>query len=807
MYVTKRNGSLEKVDLNKITERIEKLKNKSPKLSIDVIDVCKKVVNGLHDKVKTSDLDALAAETAASMASYHYDYDTLAARLSISNLLKTVETKAYIYRVRTLHSIGILSDEFMSFVEGNIDFIQELLDPDANYNYDYFGFLTLKRSYLLKDKNGDILETPQEMVLRTAITVADRKLVDSSNIDSGWVPDKNSIKTTYNLLINKFYTHATPTLFNSGTVKQQLSSCFLMDISDDSIAGIYKTLGDCARISQSAGGIGLSIHKIRAKGSYIKGTNGFSNGITPMLRVFDTTARYVDQGGGKRKGSIAIYIEPWHADIFEFLDLKKNHGKEELRARDLFYALWIPDLFMKRVQNDEHWTLLDPHSAYDIYADKNGEPITKYLYDCYGEEFDELYKHLESMGSGVRVKARDLWEKIINNQIETGVPYLLYKDASNAKSNQKNLGTIKSSNLCTEILEYTDKDEIAVCNLASLSLPAFIKNGEIDYDLLYNVTRTVTRNLDNVIDVNWYPVIEARTSNMRHRPVGIGVQGLADLFAILKLQFNEQRAKEINKKLFETIYKGAIDESCALAQERGKYSSFGGSPSSSGQLQWGLWGLDKDDLQYDWSDTIRNVLSFGLRNSLLVAPMPTASTSQILGNNECFEPFTSNLYTRRTLAGDFIVVNKYLIKELTDLGIWNNTIRTKLMNASGSVADIKEIPQEIRDRYKTVWELPMRDIIDMAADRGPFICQSQSMNLFMSNPTLAKLTSMHFYAWSKGLKTGCYYLRTEAARDAIKFTVDKELLNESKNKEENTQEIEIGQACRIDDPDCESCSG
>lgn len=767
MDVIKRNGRKEPVNLNKITERIKKL---SHNLSVDPILVATKVVNGLYDGVHTKELDNLAAETAATLATYHPDYDLLAAKITVSNLHKDT-SDGFSSKIHKLHSIGIISNEFHDYVMEHKDELDAMIDYTRDYSFEYFGIKTLMRSYLLKDKSGKIVERPQDMWMRVAAFIHQGDLART--------------KETYDLLSQKYFTHATPTLFNAGTVRPQLSSCFLLDIDSDSIAGIYKTLSDCAKISQSAGGIGLAIHKIRASGSYISGTNGFSNGIVPMLRVFDATARYVDQGGGKRKGSIAIYLEPWHADIFQFLDLKKNHGKEELRARDLFYALWIPDLFMKRVEEDGLWTLFDP-------------AVAPMLPELYGEAFEEAYTTLESSGLGAKtVKARELWEHILRNQIETGVPYMLYKDAANEKSNQKNLGTIKSSNLCVEIMEYTSPDEIAVCNLASISLPAFTDGEKIDYDRLYHVARVITRNLNRIIDVNYYPVPEAANSNLKHRPIGIGVQGLADLFAKLRLPFDSEDAKAINKRIFETIYKGGVDESIELARTDGAYSTFEGSPASFGRLQFDLWALDRSELFLDWSSTFDELAKYGLRNSLLLAPMPTASTSQILGNNEAFEPFTSNLYTRRTLAGEFIVVNKYLLKELIELGLWNDTLRNKLISNNGSVQYITEIPEDIRHRYRTVWEMSMKDIIDMAADRGKFICQSQSLNLFLSSPTLPKLTSMHFYAWRKGLKTGMYYLRSEAAAHAIQFTVQKEtVVNEPEVK-----------ACSLDDLNCESCSG
>ncbi|MEP6003163.1 MAG: ribonucleoside-diphosphate reductase subunit alpha, partial [Maribacter dokdonensis] len=618
---------------------------------------------------------------------------------------------------------------------------------NRDFSYDYFGFKTLERSYLLKI-NGKIAERPQHMLMRVSVGIH--------------LNDLDAAIETYELMSKKFFTHATPTLFNSGTPKPQMSSCFLLAMKDDSIDGIYDTLKQTAKISQSAGGIGLSIHNIRATGSYIAGTNGTSNGIVPMLQVFNDTARYVDQGGGKRKGSFAIYLEPWHADIFEFLDLKKNHGKEEMRARDLFYAMWISDLFMRRVEANEDWTLMCPNECPD-------------LFNRHSDEFEKLYLQYEAEGKGRKtVKARELWEKILESQIETGTPYMLYKDAANRKSNQKNLGTIRSSNLCTEIMEYTSPDEVAVCNLASIALPMFVKNGEFDHKELFKVTKRVTKNLNKVIDRNYYPVKEAENSNMRHRPIGLGVQGLADTFIMLRMPFTSDDAKKLNQEIFETLYFGAVTASMKMAKEEGPYSTFEGSPMSKGEFQYNMWGVKDDELsgRWDWAKLRKEVQSNGVRNSLLVAPMPTASTSQILGNNECFEPYTSNIYTRRVLSGEFIVVNKHLLEDLVGLGMWNESMKQELMRANGSIQHIETIPQDIRDLYKTVWELSMKDIIDMSRQRGYFIDQSQSLNLFMENANYSKLTSMHFYAWKSGLKTGMYYLRTKAAVDAIKFTLD-----------------------------------
>ncbi len=642
-----------------------------------------------------------------------------------------------------------MSDEVYEVIKNNAEELDSTIIYNRDFGYDYFGFKTLERSYLLK-LNGKIVERPQHMLMRVSVGI---------HLD-----DLAAVKETYELMSKKYFTHATPTLFNSGTPKPQMSSCFLLAMKEDSIDGIYDTLKQTAKISQSAGGIGLSIHNVRATGSYIGGTNGTSNGIVPMLRVFNDTARYVDQGGGKRKGSFAIYVEPWHADIFDFLDLKKNHGKEEMRARDLFYAMWIPDLFMERVQSDAEWTLMCPNECPD-------------LYNRHSEEFEALYLKYESENKGRKtVKARELWEKILESQIETGTPYMLYKDAANRKSNQKNLGTIRSSNLCTEIMEYTSADEVAVCNLASIALPMFVKNGEFDHKELFKVTKRVTKNLNRVIDRNYYPVIEAQNSNFRHRPVGLGIQGLADAFIMLRMPFTSDEAKKLNQEIFETLYFAAVTASMEEAKEDGTYESYKGSPISEGLFQHNLWGIKDEELsgRWDWAKLRKDVKKHGVRNSLLVAPMPTASTSQILGNNEAFEPYTSNIYTRRVLSGEFIVVNQHLLEDLVALGLWNEDLKEEIMRANGTVQDIEIIPQDLKELYKTVWELSMKDIIDMSRHRGYFIDQSQSLNLFMENANMAKLTSMHFYAWKSGLKTGMYYLRTKSAVDAIKFTLKKE---------------------------------
>ena len=754
MYVLKRDGRREPVMFDKITARVRKLCYGLNDL-VDPVKVAMRVIEGLYDGVTTSELDNLAAEIAATMTTTHPDYARLAARISVSNLHKNTkklfsETMTDLYEYvnpRTGKKAPMISDEVYQVIMEHAEKLDSTIIYNRDFGYDYFGFKTLERSYLLKI-NGKIAERPQHMLMRVAVGIH--------------LNDLDSVVETYELMSKKYFTHATPTLFNSGTPKPQMSSCFLLTMKEDSIEGIYDTLKQTAKISQSAGGIGLSIHDIRATGSYIGGTNGTSNGIVPMLKVFNDTARYVDQGGGKRKGSFAIYMEPWHADIMDFLDLKKNHGKEEMRARDLFYAMWIPDLFMKRVEVDGNWTLMCPNECPG-------------LSEAYGEAFDTLYARYEAEGKGRKtMKARDIWEKILESQIETGTPYMLYKDAANRKSNQKNLGTIKSSNLCTEILEYTAPDEVAVCNLASIALPMFVKDGKFDHKELYKVTKRVTRNLNKVIDRNYYPVEEARNSNMRHRPVGLGVQGLADAFIQLRLPFTSDEAKQLNQDIFETLYYAAVTASMEMAKEEGPYSSYEGSPISQGEFQHNMWGIKDEELSgnWDWAKLRKNVKKHGVRNSLLVAPMPTASTSQILGNNECFEPYTSNIYTRRVLSGEFIVVNKHLLEDLVELGLWTEELKQELMRANGSIQHIDGIPGNIKELYKTVWELSMKDIIDMARHRGYFIDQSQSLNLFMEGANFAKLTSMHFYAWKSGLKTGMYYLRTKSAVDAIKFTLD-----------------------------------
>ncbi len=753
MFVVKRDGRQEPMMFDKITARVRQMCYGLNDL-VDPVRVAMRVIEGLYDGVTTSELDNLAAEISATMTVSHPDYAKLAARISVSNLHKntkksfsdTIKDLYEYVNPRTGKSAALIADDVYKIIQDNQDKLDSTIIYNRDFSYDYFGFKTLERSYLLKI-NGEIAERPQHMLMRVSIGI---------HLD-----DIDAAIETYELMSKKYFTHATPTLFNSGTPKPQMSSCFLLTMQDDSIEGIYDTLKQTAKISQSAGGIGLSIHNIRATGAYISGTNGTSNGIVPMLRVYNDTARYVDQGGGKRKGSFAIYIEPWHADIFDFLELRKNHGKEEMRARDLFYALWIPDLFMKRVEQDADWTLMCPNECPG-------------LFDVHSEEFESLYTQYEAQNKGrKKVKAREIWEKILESQIETGTPYMLYKDAANRKSNQKNLGTIRSSNLCTEIMEYTSPDEVAVCNLASIALPKFVKDGAFDHKELYNVTQRVTRNLNKVIDRNYYPIKEAENSNLRHRPVGLGVQGLADTFIKLRLPFTSDEAKVLNKDIFETIYFAALTTSLEMAKEEGVYSSYEGSPISKGEFQYNLWGINDEDLsgRWNWTALREQIKVHGVRNSLLIAPMPTASTSQILGNNEAFEPYTSNIYTRRVLSGEFIVVNKHLLHDLVALGLWSDELKDMIMRANGSIQNITGIPQELKDLYKTVWEMSMKDIIDMSRDRGFFIDQSQSLNLFMEGATMSKLTSMHFYAWKSGLKTGMYYLRTKSAVDAIKFTL------------------------------------
>jgi ribonucleoside-diphosphate reductase alpha chain len=791
MQVIKRNGKKESVKFDKITARIEKLCYGLDRRFVNAVDVAKKVIEGLYDGVSTTELDNLAAETAASLTVKHPDYALLASRIAVSNLHKNT-TKSFSKTMQLLHRchdertgkyLPLIADDVWKIIHDNAELLDSNIIYDRDYGFDYFGFKTLEKSYLLKLDNK-IVERPQHMYMRVAIGI------HKDDIES-------AIKT-YHLMSERWFTHATPTLFNAGTPKPQMSSCFLLTMKDDSIEGIYDTLKQTAKISQSAGGIGLAIHNIRATGSYIGGTNGTSNGIIPMLKVFNDTARYVDQGGGKRKGAFAIYLEPWHADVFEFLDLRKNHGKEEMRARDLFYALWIPDLFMKRVEADGEWSLFCPNEAPG-------------LQDCWGEKFEELYTRYESEGKAKKtIKAQELWFAILESQIETGTPYLLYKDAANGKSNQQNLGTIKSSNLCTEILEYTSPVEIAVCNLASLALPRFVIDGKFNHDKLYEVTYQATKNLNKIIDNNFYPVEEARNSNMKHRPIGLGVQGLADVFILLRLAFESEEAKQLNKEIFETIYFAAMTASKDLAKISGAYETFKDSPVSKGIFQFDMWNVEPS-LRWDWYRLKDEVIKFGVKNSLLVAPMPTASTSQILGNNECFEPYTSNIYVRRVLSGEFVVVNKHLLKDLVELNLWNDDMKSRIIQHNGSVQNIEQIPAEIKEIYKTVWEIKQRNIIDMAADRGAYICQSQSLNLFMDKPSVSKLTSMHFYGWRKGLKTGMYYLRSKAATQAVQFTVEKQsdksvepLIDKSQDNISESDTFQEGASCSMEDG-CISC--
>ncbi len=792
MYVIKRDGNRESVKFDKITARIQKLSYGLDPVHVNPVAVAMKVIDGIYEGVSTSELDNLAAETAASLTAKHPDYALLASRIAVSNLHKNTkksfsQTIADLYNYmdpKTGQKASLIAEDVYEIVMNNAQELDSTIIYDRDFGYDYFGFKTLERSYLLKI-DGQVAERPQHMIMRVAVGIHKDDIVSAIE--------------TYNFMSERWFTHATPTLFNAGTPKPQMSSCFLLSMKDDSIDGIYDTLKNCAKISQSAGGIGLSIHNIRATGSYIKGTNGTSNGIIPMLRVYNDTARYVDQGGGKRKGSFAIYLEPWHADIFEFLDLRKNNGKEEMRARDLFTAMWIPDLFMKRVEENGKWSLFCPNEAPGMS-------------DCWGEKFEELYEKYEKEGKARKtIEARDLWNKILESQVETGNPYMLYKDACNSKSNQQNLGTIKSSNLCTEIMEYTSADEVAVCNLASIALPRFVIDGKFDHQRLFDITRVVTNNLNKIIDRNYYPIIEARRSNMRHRPIGIGVQGLADAFILMRYPFESPEAQQLNKEIHETIYYASMTASKDLAMVDGAYETFPGSPISKGIFQFDMWGVTPSD-RWEWNVLKEEVKKHGVRNSLLLAPMPTASTSQILGNNECFEPYTSNIYARRVLSGEFVVVNKHLLKDLVKLGIWNDKLKNKIIAANGSVQDIDEIPQNVKEIYKTVWEIKMKTIIDMAADRGAYICQSQSLNLFVQEPNFAKLTSMHFYSWKKGLKTGMYYLRTKAAADAIKFTVEAQeasaeiLGNEDELISERATLIASEVSCSLDNPDaCEAC--
>ena len=781
MFVVKRNGSKEVVSFNKILNRVKKLGNEHNIAKMNYTSLAMKVIDQLYDGITTHQLDELLAEQCASMSSIRPEYNVLASALIISNHQKNVKfgfvtsmNKLYNYKDTLGKHCPLVTKEFIEVVNKNKEVWDNLIVYQRDFLIDYFGFKTLEKAYLMRI-NGTIIERIQHMWLRVSIGI------HGSDIEN--------VKDSYNYLSQKYFTHGTPTLFNAGTPHPQLSSCYLIAMENDSIEGIYNTLKDCALISKWSGGIGLHIHNVRASGSHIRGTNGKSNGIVPMLRVFNNTAKYVDQGGGRRNGSFAIYLEPWHADIEIFLQMRKNHGDEELKARDLFYALWIPDLFMERVKTAGKWTLMCPDECPG-------------LSDVYGEKFVELYEKYESDGRGrVTLDARELWFQILDSQMETGTPYLLYKDSVNRKSNQKNVGIIKSSNLCSEITEYSDKDETAVCNLASIGLPAFVEtnsDGSIyfDFEKLHSVSKVVTNNLNKIIDVNFYPTEKTKKSNMRHRPIGIGIQGLADVFFKMKIPFHSEEAKKINFDIFETIYHGAVERSCELAQTEGKYETFDGSPASEGLLQFDLWELDTNRLsgRYDWTKTKEDVVKFGLRNSLLMAPMPTASTSQILGNNECIEPITSNIYNRRTLAGEFIVANKYMMNDLNELGLWNETIKNNIIANHGSIQHIESIPQDIRDRYKTVWEIPMKHIIDMAADRGVFVCQSQSLNLWLEDPNYNTLTSMHFYSWSKGLKTGIYYLRRRGAHKAQQFTIEPEQKSNNNNISD-AQEDEVCEMC------------
>jgi ribonucleoside-diphosphate reductase alpha chain len=771
MRVTKRDGELQEVAFDKILERVKKLGQEAG-IHINFSSLVMKVIDQLYDKIPTAKIDELAAEQCASLSTNHPDYATLAARIIISNHQKNTDV-VFSNVMKTLYDFTdskgenkpLVSQKLWNFTQQYSEELNTMIDHERDFLIDYFGFKTLERAYLFR-VNNTIVERPQHMWMRVAVGI-------HGDLDN---PDKDEtlrlVKETYDLMSEKYFTHATPTLFNAGTPRSQLSSCYLIAMEDDSLDGIYNTLKDCALISKYAGGIGLHIHNIRAKGTHIHGTNGTSNGLVPMLRVFNNTARYVDQGGGKRNGSFAIYLEPWHADIEDFLELKKNHGDEELKARDLFYALWISDLFMERVKENAKWSLLCPHECPG-------------LSDVYGDKFKELYETYELSGKARKtINARDLWFKILDSQMETGTPYILYKDAANSKSNQQNLGTIKSSNLCCEIIEYSDANETAVCNLASIALPAFVneKTKEFDYAKLHDVTKVVTNNLNRVIDINFYPTEKTKNSNFKHRPIGIGVQGLADAFILMDIPFHSEAAKNVNKLIFETIYHGALEKSNEISILLGAYSSFVGCPASNGVLQFDMWSVTPSQ-RYDWTTLKESIIKYGLRNSLLVAPMPTASTSQILGYNECFEPFTSNLYSRRTLAGEFVVVNKYLMKELIQLGQWNEQIKNNIIANKGSVQQLTVLSEHIREKYKIVWEMPMKHLIDMAADRGAFICQSQSLNLWMEDPTYNSLTSMHFYSWKKGLKTGIYYLRRKAKHQAQQFTIEPDS-KESEEKDE-----------------------
>jgi len=792
MYVLKRGGRRESVHFDKITSRISKLCYGLNAKYVDPVIISQKVIQGIYPGVTTEELDELAAQTAASFATQHPDYSILAARISVSNLHK-MTTKNFSENVEAMYTYKhpktgepapLISDEVYKIVMKHKETLDSAVIHDRDFELEYFGFKTLEKSYLLK-LEGKIAERPQNMLMRVSVGIHG--------------DDLERIIETYNLLSQRYFTHATPTLFNAGTPNAQMSSCFLLTMKEDSIHGIYDTLKSCAVISKYAGGIGLAISDVRASQSYIRGTNGTSNGIVPMLRVFNNTARYVDQGGGKRKGSIAAYLEPWHADVMMFLDLRKNHGDESMRARDLFYALWIPDLFMQRVKDNAEWTLMCPNECPG-------------LTECHGEVFKQKYEAYEKEGKGRKtIKAQQLWFAILDSQCETGTPYMLFKDACNEKSNQKNLGTIKCSNLCTEIVEFTSPDEVAVCNLASISLSKLVKpatdysgnTGKFDFDKLKEISEIVTKNLNRVIDRNFYPVLEAENSNVRHRPIGIGVQGLADCFQMLKIPFESREARDLNRDIFETIYFGACTASCELAEKDGPYQSYEGSPASKGNLQFDLWNV-KPTARWNWDDLKQKIAKNGMRNSLLLAPMPTASTAQILGNNESTEPFTSNMYNRRVLAGEFTVVNKHLLRELTSMGIWTESVRNRIIADGGSVQGVSEIPKEVRDVYKTVWEISQKTILEMAAERGPYICQSQSLNVHIAEPTTSKLTSMHFFAWKSGLKTGMYYLRTRPKADAIQFTVDKEQVAKDRISA-NSGEEENLKPQLVEEEECVNC--
>ena len=795
MRVTKRNGTLVDIAFDKILNRIKKLGHEVG-IQINYSSLAMKVIDQLFDKIETTKIDELAAEQCAALSTKHLDYGTLASRIIISNHQKntcssfsTVMKTLFEFENSSKTHKPLICPVFFDFVTKNKEVLDNMICHERDYLIDYFGFKTLERAYLFR-VNNVVVERIQHMWLRVAVGIHGDLATT----------DLELIKETYDLLSLKYFTHATPTLFNAGTPRPQLSSCYLLAMEEDSLDGIYNTLKDCAMISKWAGGIGLHIHNVRAKHTHIQGTNGSSNGIVPMLRVFNTTARYCDQGGGKRNGSFAIYLEPWHPDIEDFLEMKKNHGDEEMKGRDLFYALWVSDLFMERVKENAKWSLFCPHQCPG-------------LSDVFGDDFKKLYLKYENDGSARKtMNARELWFKILDSQMETGTPYLLYKDAANKKTNQSNLGTIKSSNLCCEIMEYSDSEETAVCNLASIALPTFVNKTtrQFDYDKLHKVTKIVTKNLNRVIDINYYPTEKTKRSNKRHRPIGIGVQGLADTFVLMNVAFHSDEAKSINTLIFETIYHAALEKSNELSIERlspdtndfileemsltnnlaGAYSSFVGSPASKGILQFDMWNVSPSSNRYNWDSLKQSIVKYGLRNSLLVAPMPTASTSQILGFNECFEPFTSNLYTRRTLAGEFVVVNKYLMEELIHLGLWNEQIKNNIIANKGSVQQLDILPQELRNKYKIVWEIPMKHVIDMSADRGAYICQSQSLNLWMEDPTYNALTSMHFYSWKAGLKTGIYYLRRKAKHQAQQFTIEPEL---------NT-------AVQVEEDICELCS-